>query len=93
LGFDVISVKQIAAKYLSPEGPITSISLPLFSVTLAHCQKSQTIFSLKSMPYFLIKIEAYAAQTGLTQCPKYVSDAGIVIVTESARKKAKTPAN
>jgi hypothetical protein len=42
LGFNVMSIKQMTAKWPSFEGPVTTTSLPL---TLTCCQKSQIIFT------------------------------------------------
>jgi hypothetical protein len=35
LGFDDFSIKQLTAKCPSPEGPITTVAVPHFLVTLA----------------------------------------------------------
>jgi hypothetical protein len=68
LGFDVNNLKEMTAKRLFPEGSVTTLTLLLFLVTLACCQKSQTIFTLTDLRNIGIKIETYRAQTGLTQC-------------------------
>jgi hypothetical protein len=40
----------------------------LFLITLPRTAKSQDIFKLPSLCHISIKVEAYRAQTGLTQC-------------------------
>jgi hypothetical protein len=62
LGFDIINVKQMKAKRPSPEGPITTVTFPLF------CQKSQTISNPTDLRNTDIKVETYRAQIGLTHC-------------------------
>jgi hypothetical protein len=47
LSFDVISIKQMSTARRSPEGT-TSITLPLFLVTLPRMAKSQDIFKLSN---------------------------------------------
>jgi hypothetical protein len=66
LRYDVISVKQMTTRR-SSTGP-SNINLPLFLITLPRTQKSLVIFKLKSLCYIAVKVEAYRAQTGLTQC-------------------------
>jgi hypothetical protein len=39
--YDVISVKQMTTKHLTPEGEVTHTSLPLFLVTIARNKKAQ----------------------------------------------------
>jgi hypothetical protein len=63
LGFIVISVRQLTSK--RPQAPV---SLPLFLITLPRSDKSQEIFQLTSLSHVMVKVEAYRAQTGLTQC-------------------------
>jgi hypothetical protein len=48
-GFEVIDIKQKTVKRPSLEGSTTTVILPLFLVTLARCQKSQTIFTLRDL--------------------------------------------
>jgi hypothetical protein len=67
LGYDVISVRQMTSTRRSP-GEVTPALLPLFLITLPRKPKSQGIFQLKSLCYIAIKVEAYKAQNGLTQC-------------------------
>jgi hypothetical protein len=52
----------------SPEGGSHSINLPLFLVILTRSPKSQEIFKLNSLCHIIIRVEAYRAQNGLTQC-------------------------
>jgi hypothetical protein len=67
LGFDVVSVKQMTTtRRSSPEDP-KIINLHLFLVTLPKTAESQEIF-LPSLCHIAIKVEAYRAQNGLTQC-------------------------
>jgi hypothetical protein len=68
LAFSNLSVKQITANRPSPEGGSDSINLPLFLVTLTRSPKSQEICKLKSLCHIVIRVEAYRAQNGLTQC-------------------------
>jgi hypothetical protein len=68
LDFTILSVKQITANRPSPEGGSHSINLPLFLVTLTRSSKSQEIFKLNSLCHIMIRVEAYRAQNGLTQC-------------------------
>jgi len=63
IGFDVISVRQLISR--NTQAPI---NLPLFLVTLPRNDKAQEIFQLSSLNHVIIKVEAYRAQTGLTQC-------------------------
>jgi hypothetical protein len=68
LGFDIISVKQMSTtRRSSADGP-NNINLPLFLITLPRTPKSQDIFKIRSICYIAVKVEAYRAQTGLTQC-------------------------
>jgi hypothetical protein len=67
LCYDAKSVKQMTRRF-SLDGSITTISLPLFLVTLADSQKSQGIFTLTDICNIVMKVETYKAQTGLTQC-------------------------
>jgi hypothetical protein len=68
LGFDVVSVKQMSAARRSPPQGTTTVNLPLFLVTLPRTAKSQEIFKLTGLCHISIRVEAYKAQTGLTQC-------------------------
>jgi hypothetical protein len=68
LGFDIVSVKQMSAARRSPAQGTTTVKLPLFLVTLPRTTKSQEIFKLTGLCHISIKVEAYKAQTGLTQC-------------------------
>jgi hypothetical protein len=43
-------------------------NLPLFLITLPRTAKSQEIFNLNSLCHISIGVEAYRAQSGLTQC-------------------------
>jgi hypothetical protein len=68
LGFDVVSVKQMTTtRRSSPDDPKSS-NLPLFLVTLPRTPKSQEIFQLPYLCHISIKVEAYRAQSALTQC-------------------------
>ncbi|XP_023721037.1 uncharacterized protein LOC111871883 [Cryptotermes secundus] len=67
LGFDVISVKQMISRLTPPEGTKNTY-LPLFLITLPRTEKSQEAFQLTNLCYIAIKVEAYRAQSGLTQC-------------------------
>jgi hypothetical protein len=67
LGFDVINVKQMTSKKTDPQGR-SEVNLPLFLVTLPRTEKSQQIFKLNKICNIIIKVEAYRAQSGLTQC-------------------------
>jgi hypothetical protein len=68
LAFDVVSIKQkTTARRTSPEDPKIT-NLPLFLATLPKTAKSQQIFRLPSLCHIAIKMEAYRAQNGLTQC-------------------------
>jgi hypothetical protein len=64
LGFDVFSIKQMTARRSSSEG---TRNLPLFLITLSSTAKSQEIFKLNSLCDISIRVEAYRAQSGLTQ--------------------------
>jgi hypothetical protein len=65
LGFDVVSVKQGTTRRSPSEG---TRYLPLFLITLPRTAKSQEIFKLNNRCRISIKVEAYRAQSGLTQC-------------------------
>jgi hypothetical protein len=68
LGFDIISVKQMTTTHRSSTDGQTSINLPLYLITLPRTLKSQDIFQIRSLWHIAIKVEAYKAQTSLTQC-------------------------
>jgi hypothetical protein len=68
LGFDVIRGKQMTATRRSPSDESTTIILPLFIITLPRIAKSQEFFRLPSLCHIAIRVEAYRAQNGLTQC-------------------------
>jgi hypothetical protein len=68
LGFDVISVKQMTTSRRSPSEGTAIRNLPLFLTTLSRTAKSQEIFKLQCLCHISIKVEAYMAQSGLTQC-------------------------
>jgi hypothetical protein len=65
LGFDVISVKQMTT---TPPKESKITNLPLFHLTLPRTAKSQEIFHLPSRCHIAIRVEAYRAQSALTQC-------------------------
>ncbi|PNF22596.1 hypothetical protein B7P43_G12673 [Cryptotermes secundus] len=67
LVFDDISVKQMTSRRPPPEGT-DNIYLPLFLITLHRTEKSQEVFRLTNLCHIAIKVEAYRAQSGLTQC-------------------------
>jgi hypothetical protein len=67
VGFDVITVRQMTTTRGLTTGQST-VNLPLFLITLPRTPKSQEIFKLTSLCYIAVKVEAYKAQTGLTQC-------------------------
>jgi hypothetical protein len=48
LRYNAMSIKQMRARSPSPEGAITSMTLPLLLVTMTRSQKSQTIFNHSS---------------------------------------------
>jgi ribosomal protein S27E len=50
------------------EGGSKTVNLPLFLITLPWYDRNQEILKLNSQSHTVIKIEAYRAQTGLTQC-------------------------
>jgi hypothetical protein len=68
LGFDVISVKQMTTTRRSATEGTTTNNLPLFLITLPRSSKSQEIFHLTGLCHISIRVEAYRAQSGLTQC-------------------------
>jgi hypothetical protein len=68
LSFDVISVKQMTTNHWSPPEEPKILNLPLFLVTLLRTANSQEIFQLPSLCHNAIKVEAYRAQSALTQC-------------------------
>jgi hypothetical protein len=68
LGFHLISVKQMTTTRWSPSKEPKSLNLPLFLVTLPRLAKSQEIFHLQSLCHIAITVEAYRAQSALTQC-------------------------
>jgi hypothetical protein len=55
LGFEVISVRQMSTARRSPEGT-TSITPPLFLVTLPRTTKSQDFFKLSNLCHISIKV-------------------------------------
>jgi hypothetical protein len=66
MGYEVISVKQMAAKRPSAEGGVTIVTLPLFLITLIRNQKSLDIFKISSFSNISVKVEAYKSKSGLT---------------------------
>jgi hypothetical protein len=68
LGYEVISVKQMTAKRLSPEGEVTLVSLPLFLVTLVRNKQSLIIFKISRLCNKIVKVEAYKSKSSLSQC-------------------------
>jgi hypothetical protein len=68
LGFDVISVKQMTYSLTSPEKVNKQVNIPLFLITLKRSDKSQDILKLRSLCHVAVSVEAYRAQSGLTQC-------------------------
>jgi hypothetical protein len=68
LGFSILSVKQMTANRQSPEGGNHAVNLPLFPVTLTRSPKSQEIFKLSSLCHIMVRVEAYRAENGLSQC-------------------------
>jgi hypothetical protein len=67
MGYEVISVKQMAAKRPSAEG-VNLVSLPLFLITLVRNQKSLDIFKISRLSNIIVKVESYKSNSGLTQC-------------------------
>jgi hypothetical protein len=65
LGFDVVSVKQMTTRRSPSEG---TRKLPLFLITLPRTANGQEIIKLNSLCHISIRVEAYRAQSGLTQC-------------------------
>jgi hypothetical protein len=65
--FDVVSVKQMTTTHRSPPDVSNTLNLPLFLVTLPKTAKSQEMFHLPSVCHIAIKVEAYRAQTAITQ--------------------------
>jgi hypothetical protein len=68
LGFDVIRGKQMTTTRRSPSKERKTLNIPLFLVTLPRSAKSQEISRLQSLCHIAIKVEAYRAQSALTQC-------------------------
>jgi hypothetical protein len=68
LGFDIISVKQMSGTRRSTSEGSVPRNLPLFLITLPRTEKSKEIFHLKALCYIVIRVEAYRAQSDLTQC-------------------------
>jgi hypothetical protein len=68
LAFDIISVKQMSTNRRSPSEGSLPQNLPLFLITLPRMEKSQEIFRLTALCHIAIRVEAYRAQNGLTQC-------------------------
>jgi hypothetical protein len=66
LGY-VISAKQMAAKWPTPEG-VTQTLLPPSLIKFARNKKSQEIFKLTTLYNIIIKVEVYKSKNGLTQC-------------------------
>jgi hypothetical protein len=75
LGFDVVSVKNMIATRRSPPEESKIIYLPLFLVTLSRTAKTQENFRLSRICHIAIRVEAYRAQSALTQCHNCSSSA------------------
>jgi hypothetical protein len=71
LGFDVISVKQMTTTRRTPPEEASTTNLPLFLITLPRTGKSHDIFRLTNLCPIAIRMEAYKAQNGLTQCHNF----------------------
>jgi hypothetical protein len=67
-GFDIISVKPMSPTCQSPVEGTTTVNIPLVLITLPMMSKYHEIFKLTSLRHIAIRIEAYRAQAGLTQC-------------------------
>jgi hypothetical protein len=52
----------------SPTEGTSTKTLPLFLITLPRTAKSQETFKLSSLCHISVRVEAYRAQTGITQC-------------------------
>jgi hypothetical protein len=68
LVYDVISVKQMTGTRRSPPERSKTINLLVFLITLLRTTKSQEMFRVPSLCHIAIRVEAYRAQNGLTQC-------------------------
>jgi hypothetical protein len=68
LGYKVINVRQLTSTRPQTEGDRRVLALPLFVITLEQEEKSQQIFKLQKLNHIVLKVEAYRARTGLTQC-------------------------
>jgi hypothetical protein len=68
MGFDVIRVKQMGMTRRSPSERTTAKNLHLFLIILKRTAKSREIFNQPSLCHISIRVEAYKAQIGLTQC-------------------------
>jgi hypothetical protein len=68
LGFDIISVKQLSTSRRSLSEGALPQNLPLLFITVPRTEKSQEIFRLTALCHIAIRVEAYWAQSGLTQC-------------------------
>jgi hypothetical protein len=66
IDYDVISVKLMTAKRVTPEGGwVIHTSITLFLVTLAWGQKASEIFKLARLGNILMNVEAYRSHNGL----------------------------
>jgi hypothetical protein len=70
LGSDVLSVKQMTTRRSSSDETATTRNLRLFLITLPRTAESEEICHLPSLCHISIRVGAYKAQTGLTQCHK-----------------------
>jgi hypothetical protein len=68
LGCSIISVKQMTSSRPSAEAGTHPTNQPLFLITLDRSEKSKDIFKLTNICHIAVKVEAYRAQSGLTQC-------------------------
>jgi hypothetical protein len=59
---------MMTSRQSSSDETATTRNLPLFLITLSRTAKSQEIFHLPSLCHISIRVKAYRAQTGLTQC-------------------------
>jgi hypothetical protein len=66
LGFSIISAWKLTANRRFCEGDTKN--LPIFLVTYQKKAKSTETFKLRSLCHVIIKVEAYKARNGLTQC-------------------------
>jgi len=67
LGFTAISARHMTATRPKSEGDLAAYNIPVFLVTLTRNKKASEIFKLTNLGHVIVRVEAYKAQSEMTQ--------------------------